>query len=128
MSVPPSPEHSQHGGSGYPSPMSSPSRGNQRGGSLRGSLEYSREALFPELLVLQPSAIVDHIAVSSRIEEHVEGEIGGSRPISLQQLKQTLAGLGEWSTKIGGSATNVCSGLAHGFEVNAGVIGAYGDD
>jgi len=40
-------------------------------------LEYSREAgMFPELLVLQPSAIVDHIAVSSRIEEHVDGEIG----------------------------------------------------
>ena len=50
---------------------------SSRGGSLRGSLEYSREAgMFPELLVLQPSAIVDHIAVSSRIEEHVDGEIG----------------------------------------------------
>ena len=53
---------------------------------------------------------------------------GGSKPITSTELKQTLAGLGEWSTKIGGSATNVCSGLAHGFEVNAGVIGAYGDD
>ena len=71
MSVPASPEHSNKVGA----PISSPSP--SRGGSLRGSLEYSREAgMFPELLVLQPSAIVDHIAVSSRIEEHVDGEIG----------------------------------------------------
>ena len=125
MSVPPSPS-TQHGGSGYPSLMSSPSRGTEAGHP--GKFRVLSRSFISELLVLQPSAIVDHIAVSSRIEEHVEGEIGGSRPISLQQLKQTLAGLGEWSTKIGGSATNVCSGLAHGFEVNAGVIGAYGDD
>ena len=48
-----------------------------------------------EIFVLQPSAIVDHIAVSARIEEHfVDGELGGSKPITSNELKNALAGLG----------------------------------
>jgi len=82
-----------------------------------------------EIFVLQPSAIVDHIAVSARIEEHfVDGELGGSKPITSNELKNALAGLGEWSTKIGGSATNIAVSMRQGFEICAGVIGAYGDD
>jgi sugar/nucleoside kinase (ribokinase family) len=34
--------------------------------------------------------------------------------------------VGEFSTKAGGSAANTARGLAHGFDVSTGLIGAVG--
>ena len=55
-------------------------------------------------------------------------EVGGSTRIESGELQKLLFSVGEFSTKAGGSAANTVRGLAAGFDVSTGLIGAVGGD
>ncbi|KAL8216115.1 hypothetical protein R6Q57_022952 [Mikania cordata] len=94
----------------------------------------------PVILGLLPAALVDHIArVDSSILETIPGEPGGSFPVTAEELKHILKevdthilsspnDLSPIKTIAGGSVTNTIRGLAAGFGISCGVIGACGDD
>lgn len=97
-------------------------------------------ATAPVILGLLPAALVDHIArVDSSILAKIPGEPGGSFPVAAEELKEILKevdtyilsstnGLAPIKTIAGGSVTNTIRGLAAGFGISCGVIGARGDD
>ncbi|CAA2985778.1 Hypothetical predicted protein [Olea europaea subsp. europaea] len=94
----------------------------------------------PVVLGLQPSALVDHVArVDLSFLSRIHGEAGGSFPVADEELKMildevnvhTFASLDNASplkTIAGGSVANTIRGLAAGFGVTCGIIGACGND
>lgn len=94
----------------------------------------------PVIVGLLPAALVDHIArVDSSILSIIPGEPGGSFPVAAEELKHILKevdthilssanDLSPIKTIAGGSVTNTIRGLAAGFGISCGVIGACGDD
>ncbi|XP_078431334.1 pfkB-like carbohydrate kinase family protein [Wolffia australiana] len=90
----------------------------------------------PLVLGLQPAAMVDHVArVDWSLLDRVPGDRGGSQQVALPDLEKILeevnsqaAHAGEVRTVAGGSVANTIRGLAAGFGVSSGIIGACGDD
>ncbi|CAH9091551.1 unnamed protein product [Cuscuta europaea] len=94
----------------------------------------------PVVVGLQPSALVDHIAtVDLSLLSLIPGEIGGSFPVETEELKHILNKINAYilptpenmsplKTIAGGSVANTIRGLAAGFGVHCGIIGAYGND
>nr|XP_043607664.1 uncharacterized sugar kinase slr0537 [Erigeron canadensis] len=94
----------------------------------------------PVILGLLPAALIDHIArVDQTILSTIPGEPGGSFPVAAEELKHLLkevdahilsssCDLPPIKTIAGGSVTNTIRGLAAGFGVSCGVIGACGGD
>lgn len=79
----------------------------------------------------QPVAVVDHLAkVSSTklLELLVDGAPGGSQRVQVKQVQEMLSQLGPFVSQPGGSAANTTRGMAAGFHVSAGLIGALGND
>ncbi|CAL5371222.1 unnamed protein product [Camellia sinensis] len=94
----------------------------------------------PLILGLQPSALVDHVArVDSSLLDHIPGERGGSSPVAIEELENILSevktrflpsitDLDRIKTIAGGSVANTIRGLASGFGIKCGIIGACGND
>lgn len=94
----------------------------------------------PLILGLQPSALVDHVArVDWSLLSRIPGERGGSFPVAAEELKFILSEVNAHITAspettsplitiAGGSVANTIRGLASGFGVTCGIIGACGDD
>lgn len=94
----------------------------------------------PVVLGLQPFALVDHIAkVDWSLLSQIPGERGGSFPVAVEELKHILNELNAHilpstdnesllKTIAGGSVANTIRGLAAGFGISCGIIGACGDD
>ncbi|XP_042018425.1 uncharacterized sugar kinase slr0537-like isoform X2 [Salvia splendens] len=94
----------------------------------------------PLILGLQPSALVDHVAtVDSSLLSRIPGEAGGSFPVVAEELKFVLSEVNSHfdafpekgaslKTIAGGSVANTIRGLAAGFGITCGIIGACGDD
>ncbi|CAL5373220.1 unnamed protein product [Camellia sinensis] len=94
----------------------------------------------PLILGLQPSALVDHLArVDSSLLDHIPGERGGSSPVAIEELENILSevktrflpsitDLDRIKTIAGGSVANTIRGLASGFGIKCGIIGACGND
>ncbi|KAL2468329.1 pfkB-like carbohydrate kinase family protein [Forsythia ovata] len=97
-------------------------------------------AVAPVILGLQPSALVDHVArVDWSLLSRIPGEPGGSFPVEAEGLKFILnevnthiiaspKSVSPLKTIAGGSVANTIRGLAAGFGVTCGIIGACGDD
>ncbi|KAL2521120.1 pfkB-like carbohydrate kinase family protein [Forsythia ovata] len=97
-------------------------------------------AAVPVIMGLQLSALVDHVArVDLSFLSQIHGEPGGSFPVEDEELKIILsevnahiaAALDNASplkTIAGGSVANTVRGLAAGFGVTCGIIGACGND
>lgn len=97
-------------------------------------------AAAPVIMGLQPSALVDHYArVDCSLLSRIPGEPGGSFPVASEELEfvlnevnhHILASPGNASplkTIAGGSVANTVRGLAAGFGVSCGIIGACGDN
>jgi sugar/nucleoside kinase (ribokinase family) len=66
--------------------------------------------------------------VSFELLRQIAGEAGGSQRVSLEALEQLLAHAPPTATAAGGSAANTLRGLAAGFAVACGVVGAVGGD
>ncbi|OVA18753.1 Carbohydrate kinase PfkB [Macleaya cordata] len=94
----------------------------------------------PVILGLQPSALVDHVArVDWSLLEQIPGERGGSQQVAIEELEHILSEVktiifpspedsSPVRTIAGGSVANTIRGLAVGFGVTSGIIGACGDD
>ncbi|XP_004238266.2 uncharacterized protein [Solanum lycopersicum] len=94
----------------------------------------------PVVLGLQPFALVDHIAkVDWSLLSQIPGERGGSFPVAVEELKYILNELNAHilpstdnesilKTIAGGSVANTIRGLAAGFGISSGIIGACGED
>ncbi|XP_027094593.1 uncharacterized protein [Coffea arabica] len=94
----------------------------------------------PLVLGLQPAALVDHVAkVDLFLLSEISGKPGGSFPVTAEELKCILSEVNTHilsshdnssssKTMAGGSVANTIRGLAAGFGVNCGIIGACGDD
>ncbi|KAM3304653.1 hypothetical protein CQW23_32035 [Capsicum baccatum] len=94
----------------------------------------------PVVLGLQPFALVDHIAkVDWSLLSQIPGEPGGSFPVAVEELKHILNELNAHilpstdnesllKTIAGGSVANTIRGLAAGFGISSGIIGACGED
>ncbi|MQL92495.1 hypothetical protein Taro_025126 [Colocasia esculenta] len=95
----------------------------------------------PAILGFQPSAMVDHISrVDWSLLDRIPGERGGSQQVAVEDLEHILSEVnthilpfldGDASpvrTIAGGSVANTVRGLAAGFGVSCGIIGACGDD
>lgn len=69
-----------------------------------------------EVVVLQASAIVDHVCAvdEATLSELVNEETGGSRRATVEDLTSILSNVGEFNSKAGGSAANTARGLASG--------------
>ncbi|KAL0323132.1 UNVERIFIED_CONTAM: hypothetical protein Sangu_1932500 [Sesamum angustifolium] len=97
-------------------------------------------AAAPVILGLQPSALVDHAArVDRSLLSRIPGEPGGSFPVAVEELNLILDEVNTHflaspetssplKTNAGGSVANTIRGLAAGFGVTCGIIGACGDD
>ena len=96
------------------------------------SLEAGDDAtanLPPEVVALQPLAVIDHSAkVADAFFKSLDGETGGSVRVGPDDLQRLLMRVGEFTTKAGGSAANTARGLAHGFDVRTALLGAVGQD
>ncbi|CAK9176381.1 unnamed protein product [Ilex paraguariensis] len=94
----------------------------------------------PLILGLQPSALVDHVAkVDWSLLSQIPGERGGSFPVANEELKHILSEVNthilslpndpsSMKTIAGGSVANTVRGLAAGFGISCGILGACGDD
>ncbi|KAL8497873.1 hypothetical protein ACS0TY_021283 [Phlomoides rotata] len=94
----------------------------------------------PVILGLQPAALVDHVArVDWSLLSQIAGEAGGSFPVEADELKFILREVNAHiislpenasplKTIAGGSVVNTIRGLAAGFGIRCGIIGACGDD
>ncbi|KAL2498388.1 pfkB-like carbohydrate kinase family protein [Abeliophyllum distichum] len=97
-------------------------------------------AAAPVIMGLQPSALVDHVArVDLSFLSQIHGEPGGSFPVEDEELKIILSEVNahitaaldnasSLKTIAGGSVANTIRGLAAGFGVTCGIIGACGND
>ncbi|KAJ4765368.1 5-dehydro-2-deoxygluconokinase [Rhynchospora pubera] len=102
----------------------------------------SKSASAPAVLGLQVSALIDHVArVDSSLLDRIPGERGGSQLVCLQELNHILREVNAHTlpspqslspitirTMAGGSVANTIRGLAAGFRLSTGIIGACGDD
>ncbi|KAJ3694318.1 hypothetical protein LUZ60_009798 [Juncus effusus] len=109
---------------------------------LPSSLTIKKEspAQAPAVLGLQLSALVDHVVrVDCSLLEQIRGDRGGSQQVSIEELDGILSeinthmlplndSLSPIRTIAGGSVANTIRGLAVGFRVSSGIIGACGDD
>lgn len=98
------------------------------------------DAVAPVVLGLQPSALVDHVArVDLSFLYQIHGEAGGSFPVADEELRMILSEVNahilasldnasSLKTIAGGSVANTIRGLAAGFGVTCGIIGACGND
>nr|GMD14028.1 uncharacterized sugar kinase slr0537-like [Ipomoea batatas] len=89
---------------------------------------------------MQPAALVDHVArVDLGLLSQIPGECGGSFPVATEELKHILDKVNAYilpttenpsplKTIAGGSVANTIRGLAAGFGIQCGIIGAYGND
>ncbi|XP_074372910.1 uncharacterized protein LOC141713410 isoform X2 [Apium graveolens] len=94
----------------------------------------------PLIVGLQPAALLDHVArVDASLLSQIPGESGGSFPVGIEELRHILKeinthilsstdGMSPTKTMAGGSVANTIRGLAAGFGVSCGIIGAFGDD
>ncbi|KAL1810144.1 hypothetical protein DCAR_0729816 [Daucus carota subsp. sativus] len=92
----------------------------------------------PVIVGLQPSALVDHMARVDWSVLHIPGETGGSLPVAIEELEYILSqvkihlqssnGQSPLKTIAGGSVANTIRGLASGFGITCGIIGACGND
>ncbi|GAB2225127.1 hypothetical protein Droror1_Dr00005915 [Drosera rotundifolia] len=92
------------------------------------------------ILGLQPAALVDHVArVDWSLLNRVPGDRGGSIPVAYDELEHILNEVkahvlstpedpSPVKANAGGSVANTIRGLASGFGVSSGVLGACGDD
>ncbi|GFP98409.1 uncharacterized sugar kinase slr0537 [Phtheirospermum japonicum] len=97
-------------------------------------------AAAPLIVGLQPSALVDHVArVDLSLLSRIPGEPGGSFPVATDELNFILNEIhthndvspenaSPLKTIAGGSVANTIRGLAGGFGISCGIIGACGDD
>ncbi|CAI0436117.1 unnamed protein product [Linum tenue] len=94
----------------------------------------------PQILGLQPAALVDHVArVDLSLLDRIPGDRGGSIPVAIEELDGILTevkahvlaspdGSSLAKTIAGGSVANTIRGLSAGFGLSCGIIGACGDD
>ncbi|GAA0141090.1 carbohydrate kinase [Lithospermum erythrorhizon] len=94
----------------------------------------------PIVLGLQPAAMVDHVAkVDWSLLAQISGERGGSFPVAVEELNHIVCELNKHilaspddslpsKTIAGGSIANTIRGLAAGFGITTGMIGACGND
>ncbi|GMH41461.1 hypothetical protein BSKO_09371 [Bryopsis sp. KO-2023] len=85
----------------------------------------------PQVVAVQSFAVVDHISAvdEAALKRALRGtDVGGSRHIDPEGLKQILHDVGEFESKAGGSASNTSRGLAAGFGVRCDLVSACGDD
>ncbi|KAJ8501286.1 hypothetical protein OPV22_011838 [Ensete ventricosum] len=94
----------------------------------------------PVILGLQPAALVDHVArVDWSLLDRIPGDRGGSQQVAAEDLDHILsevkAHILPFPNEIppiiaiaGGSVANTIRGMAAGFGVSSGIIGACGDD
>ncbi|OAY85809.1 putative sugar kinase [Ananas comosus] len=94
----------------------------------------------PSILGLQLSALIDHVArVDWSLLDRIPGDRGGSQQVAIGDLNRILSEVnthilpfsGDLSpirTIAGGSVANTIRGLAAGFGVSSGIVGACGDD
>ena len=69
----------------------------------------------PEVIALQPLAVVDHLCSVTEAQLKAvlaQEETGGSRRISQQQVQDMLAQIGEFHSKAGGSNANTIRGAS----------------
>ncbi|KAG8377818.1 hypothetical protein BUALT_Bualt08G0073200 [Buddleja alternifolia] len=97
-------------------------------------------AAAPVIVGLQPAALVDHVArVDWSLLSRIPGEAGGSFPVAPEELKFILNEIdthiiaspettSPLKTIAGGSVANTIRGLAAGFGVTCGIIGACAKD
>ncbi|XP_019156527.1 PREDICTED: uncharacterized protein LOC109153168 isoform X2 [Ipomoea nil] len=97
-------------------------------------------AAAPVVVGLQPAALVDHVArVDLCLLSQIPGECGGSFPVATEELNHILDKVNAYilpttenpsplKTIAGGSVANTIRGLAAGFGIQCGIIGAYGND
>uniref|UniRef100_A0A5B7A6H6 Putative pfkB-type carbohydrate kinase family protein n=1 Tax=Davidia involucrata TaxID=16924 RepID=A0A5B7A6H6_DAVIN len=102
--------------------------------------EVHCDSVHPLILGLQPAAFADHIArVEWSLLSQIPGERGGSFPVAIEELEHILREVkthllsspndpSPIKTIAGGSVANTIRGLAAGFGVSCGIIGACGDD
>lgn len=102
--------------------------------------EEEEGGVAPLILGLQPAALVDHITrIDSSLLDRIPGERGGSIPVEVEELglilkevKTHVLSTPEDPTPVktiaGGSVANTIRGLATGFRIRCGIIGAAGDD
>ncbi|KAA8531900.1 hypothetical protein F0562_006383 [Nyssa sinensis] len=100
----------------------------------------SKEYEAPLILGLQPSALVDHMArVDWSLLDQIPGERGGSSLVAIEELENILSEVkthilpspndpSPVKTIAGGSVANTIRGLAAGFGITCGIIGACGND
>lgn len=84
----------------------------------------------PEFVALQPVAVVDNLCAvdEATLKSVLQGEVGGSSRVGKEEVMRLLAMVGEFHSKAGGSAANTMRGLAAGFGVRCGIVGARGMD
>lgn len=97
-----------------------------------GSPTTSSTSTLPEVVCIQPVAIVDHVC--SVKEESLlqligsdKHDVGGSRLVNLKELQHILFEIGEYFSKAGGSSANTTRALAS-FGVKSKLVGARGSD
>lgn len=113
-------------------PIKDPASRGGASAKRKRSLEAGDDAtanLPPEVVALQPLAVIDHSAkVADAFFKSLDGETGGSVRVGPDDLQRLLMRVGEFTTKAGGSAANTARGLAHGFDVRTALLGAVGQD
>ncbi|KAL6958970.1 hypothetical protein U1Q18_015859 [Sarracenia purpurea var. burkii] len=94
----------------------------------------------PLILGLLPSALVDHVVkVDRSLLSQIPGDSGGSFPVEIEELEHILKEVKVHilsspddptlaKTLAGGSVANTIRGLATGFRLSCGIIGACGAD
>lgn len=91
-----------------------------------------------DIVTVQPVSIIDHIIkvpdmLSMKELIHSSDDVGGSRPVSAQELKTILSKAASYESRPGGSASNVLRTLASfvgrgGGRVKGKIVGAMGAD